>query len=89
MEKVEVINGRLDVTWRGKENMTYNTGDYLINTRDHIDTDGNINLFYKTMWSNRAFQALGILEKEPKDNKQDYKDFIKEIDTRRILDHVM
>lgn len=55
MDKVEVINGRLDVTWRGKENMTFNTGEYLINTRDHIDTDGNVNLFYKTMWLTRAF----------------------------------
>ena len=49
MDKVEVIKGRLDVTWRGKETITMNNGDYWIRSKDHMDTDGNIALFYNEM----------------------------------------
>ena len=46
-KKVEEINGRLDITWRGKDNITINKGNYWLNTREHMNTDGNILTFYK------------------------------------------
>ena len=46
MKKAEVAKGRLDITWRGKSNLTLSTGDYWIITREHMDTDGNVHLFY-------------------------------------------
>lgn len=42
----EVAKGRLDQTWRGKENFCFHMGDLWHHSREHAASDGLTHLFY-------------------------------------------
>ena len=84
--KVEEVNGRLDIAWRGKDNLTINKSNYWINTREHMDTDANIEIFYKLMWIAEADNAQTLID-QPENKTQDFSAYLIEADTQRLLKH--
>ena len=57
----EVAKGRLDQTWRGKENFSFHMGDLWHHSREHAASDGLTHLFYTPLsqtLGERADKAL-------------------------------
>ena len=60
-KKRNVVFGRPDVVWKGKENMTFCNGEYMVHNKDHLDSDGVVTAQYKSLMALQGRSVLPML----------------------------
>ena len=86
----EVLKGRLDQTWRGKENWNFHMGDLWHHNREHGASDGLTHLVYSPLGQNFGERAdKGLREGKLKNAQlQEVSRFLTQVDTKRVIEHL-